>query len=84
MIYNTFLLAYLLWVCIIKRKLNLRSLNSGFEVSQFVIRSGDQDKSMFDFRNWQDPGPSVKCHPLHDFCGLPKRDFIISAVMTPS
>ena len=44
----------------------------------------DKDESMFDFRNWQDPGPSVKCHPLHDFCGLPKRDFIISAVMTPS
>ena len=58
--------------------------NSGSKVSKFVIGSGDQDKSMFDFRNWQDPGPSVKCHPLHDFCGLPKRDFIISAVMTPS
>ena len=41
-------------------------------------------KNVFDFRNWQDPGPSVNCHPLHDFCGLPKRDFIISAVMTPS
>ena len=58
--------------------------NSRFVVSKFVIGSGDQDKSMFDFRNWQDPGPSVKCHPLHVFCGLPKRDFIISAVMTPS